>query len=53
MGLASPLLNSNFAEISLSNTISFGSIVKVNRLIKKMLQNFGGILSMLFVICCL
>jgi len=25
----------------LSNTISIGSIVKVNRLMKKMLQNFG------------
>jgi len=35
---------------NLSNTIGFGSSVKVNRLMKEMLQNFGSILSMLFLI---
>jgi len=41
---------SNFALISLSNKISIGSIVKVNCLMKNMLQTFGSILSILFVI---
>jgi len=35
------------------NTSSIGSILKVNRLMKKMLQNFGSILPILFVIYCL
>jgi len=35
--------------LSLSNTISIGSSDKVNRLMKKMLQNFGSILSILFL----
>jgi len=37
-------------KISLSNPISTGSIVEVNRLMKKMLHNFASILSTLFVI---
>jgi len=36
--------------LSLSNTICIGSIVKVNRSMKKMLQNFDSILSILFVV---
>jgi len=35
--------------VGLSNTISNGSSDKVNRLLKKTLQNFGSILSILFL----
>jgi len=35
--------------VSLSNTISSGSSDKENRSIKKRLQNFGSILSILFL----
>ena len=35
--------------VSLSNTISIGSSDKVNRLMKKTLQNFGSILLILFL----
>jgi len=38
--------------VSLSNTISIGSSDKVNRLMKKTLQNFGSILSILFLTYC-
>jgi len=48
MGLGPPLLN--FVKISLSNPIGIGSIVKVNCLMREMLQNFSSILSILFVI---
>ena len=48
-GLASPLLNCGFC-LNKSNTISIGPTVKVNRLMKKMLQIFGSILTILFVI---
>jgi len=40
-GLAHPLLNLEFC------TISTGSIVEVNRLMEKMLENFGSFLSIL------
>jgi len=38
--------------VSLSNTISIGSSDKVNHLMKKPLQNFGSILSILFLPYC-
>jgi len=56
MGLASPLLFLggvpptfflNF--VSLSNTTNIGSSDEVTRLMKKTLQNFGSILSILFL----
>jgi len=36
--------------MGLSNTISVGSVVKVNLLMKNMLQKFGSNLSILFVL---
>ena len=39
--------------VSLSNTITIGSSDKVNRLMKKTLQNFGSILSILFLTYCI
>ena len=48
-GLVPHFWISNFSN-NVSNKISLGSIVKVNRLMKKMLQKLGNILSMLFVI---
>jgi len=46
------LLNFEFCLniVSLSNTISIESSDKINRLMKKMLQNFASILSILFLI---
>jgi len=46
------LLNVEFCLniICLRNTISIGSSVKENRLMKKMLQNFGSIWFVLFII---
>jgi len=38
--------------VSSSNTITIGSSDKVNRLMKKTLQNFGSILSILFLTYC-
>ena len=51
-GLAPPLLNVEFCLniVSLRSTISTGSSVKVNSLMKNMLQNFGSILSILCLI---
>jgi len=51
-GAWTPLLNFEFFLniVSLSNTISIEFSVKVNCLMKKMLQNFGSILSILFLI---
>jgi len=46
-GSCPPLFRLN--TVSLSNTISIGSSNKVNRLMKKTLQNFGSILSILFL----
>jgi len=37
--------------LSLGNTISIGSSDKVNRLMKITFQNFGSILSILFLTC--
>jgi len=51
-GTCLPLLNFEFCLniVSLSNTINIGSSVKVIRLMKNMLQNFGSILSILFLL---
>ena len=51
-GPGPPLLNFEFCldVVSLSNTISIGSSIKANRLMKKMLQNSGSISSTLFLI---
>ena len=48
-GSGPPLLNCDFC-LNRCDTISIGPTLKVNRLMKKILQNFGSILSILFVI---
>jgi len=47
MGLGPPLFCLDI--VRLRNTISIGSSDKVNRSMKKKLQNFGSILSILFL----
>jgi len=49
-GPGPPLLNLEFRVYKFSNTNSIGSVVELNCLMKKILQRFGSIFSMFFVI---
>ena len=49
-GLSPNFSISNLVQISLSNTISIGSIVKLNRLMTKILWRLSSILSIFFVL---